>query len=89
MSHFYPEMDQKLPATAIIVGSICTGGAYIKWSDNAHATVLDALAVARIKPRDMEAFQTVNDERKWSGFVTRKAYSKLLATGLVATMALL
>lgn len=89
MSSFYPEMDQTAPASALIVGSFCRGGVYVKWTDANHDQVTAALAAHKLQTRDMERFVTLKGETKWSATMTPKVYEKARKVGLVATELLL
>ena len=93
MTHFYPEMDQTAPASALIIGRITAGrGAsvyYVKWSDANDAKVRELLAKHKISAKNVDRFESVlTGEKKWSAHMTMKAYAKAQA-GIAATECLL
>lgn len=89
MTHFYPEMQQTAPASAIIIGCIVRGGYYVKWTAADHGKVLAAMTATKTSAKQVEEFVTIKGETKWSAMMTPKAYGKLKAMGVASTECLL
>lgn len=89
MTHFYPEMDQKAPVSAKVIGRIVRGGYYVKWTSADHDAVLASFGALKLSAKNVEEFVTVKGEKKWSAMMTPKAYGKLKDAGVAATECLL